>query len=144
MPTLNTLARIATKPIPRMLSPKGHAIIDYCLVAAFALGAMRFWNRNKRASAAAIFCGSTQLALNLTTDYRGGDGKLISLRTHREIDLGLAAMSAVLPELMAFHDSSEKKFFAAQGAAITVVNQLTRLPERSTVAERRIRRERAA
>ena len=67
---------------------------------------------------------------SLLTDYPGGLKKVINFRTHGEIDLGLAAMSATMPEFLAFKVDSEKKFFLAQGALITVATQITQFPNK--------------
>src|SRR5438477_7759382 len=120
MPILNSLTKVVAKPLPRMVSPKAHAVVDYMLMSAGY-----FWQRNKRAALAALICGGAELAVSLLTDYPGGVKKVITFRKHGEIDLGLAAMSATMPEFLAFKDDSEKKFFVAQGALITVATEIT-------------------
>jgi hypothetical protein len=125
MAIFNTAAKIALKPVPRFISPKGHAFMDYISVGSFLISAAWFWSHNKRAALAATICGGTQLTISLLTDYPGGTNKAISFRMHGEIDLGLAAMSAAMPEFFGFEDDREKKFFLAQGAVITAVRELT-------------------
>jgi hypothetical protein len=137
MAIFNTVARIATKPLPRAITPKAHAVIDYLTVGAFLVSAAWFWRRSKRASVAALVCGGAELAVSLLTDYPGGVKKIISLRTHRDIDFGLAAMTASMPEFLAFEDDSEKKFFMAQGTLITAVSQLTQVTDRPGRPEKR-------
>ena len=140
MPMLNRVTRMATKPLPEIISPKGHAIADYITVGAFFASAIFFWRRSKRASLAALVCGGAELAVSLLTDYPGGVKRVISFPAHKEIDLGLAAMTATMPEFMAFKDEAEKKFFLTQGAAITALAELTQFPERNgRRAERRAR-----
>src|ERR1051326_6570649 len=102
MPLFNRLARIATSPLPRMISPRGHAIFDYVTAGAFFAIAGLFWPRNKRAAIASLLCGSAEMAVNLITDYDGDRKKVISLRARRQIDLGLAAMTATMPDFLAF------------------------------------------
>ncbi len=136
MPTINTVARIVTTPLPRMLSPKAHAFVDYCAVGAFLGSALWFWKKNKRASLAALICGGAELAVSLLTDYPGGIKKVIDFRTHRDIDFGLAAMAATMPEFLAFEDDAEKSFFTAQGLVITAANQVTQFPEKPEKHER--------
>jgi len=136
MAMLNSVARLVAKPLPRMISPKAHAVIDYVTVATFLLGAGLFWNKNKRAAVAALVCGGAELAVSLLSDYPGGVAKIIDFRTHGEIDLGLGAMAATMPEFLAFSDEKEKKFFLAQGMLITAVSELTQLPEKALRAER--------
>jgi hypothetical protein len=61
---------------------------------------------------------------------------VISFRAHRDIDLGLAAMTAIMPEFLAFKDEPEKKFFLTQGVMITGITELTQFPERPQRAEK--------
>lgn len=103
-----------------------------------------FWQRSKRAALAALICGATELAVVLLTDYPGGVKRVISFRTHGEIDLGLAAMTATMPEFLAFEDESERKFFLAQGALITAATELTQFPEKPQRAEKGLKRVKAA
>jgi hypothetical protein len=128
MPVLNKLAQIAVKPLPRTLSPKAHAIVDYVNVGACLMAAASFWGRNKRAAAGALISGGGALLMNLLTDYPGGVKKVIKFRTHRDIDFGLAAMTATMPEFLAFKDDAEKKFFIFEGIFISAVNELTCIP----------------
>ncbi len=138
MPSLNTLAKIVAKPIPRMVTPKAHAVIDYASVGLFLGTAAWLWRRNRRAAVASLVCGSTELAMVLLTDYPGGIKKMISFRTHREIDYGLAAMVAALPESLELNGADERKLFRLQAALITLLGELTEssgLPSR----DRRVR-----
>lgn len=137
MPILNSVVQLAAKPLPRAISPKAHAIIDYITVGAFFLTAARFWGRSKRAALAALISGGAELAVSLLTNYPGGLKKVISFRTHRDIDFGLGAMTATMPEFLAFKEDDEKKFFLVQGAMITAVSQLSRFPNKAARAERR-------
>ena len=145
MPILTSVANKVTKPLPKVLSPKGHAIADYLTIGAFFAVAALYWKRNKRAALASFITGGAELVVNLLTDYPGGVTDVISYRTHGKIDLGLAAMSATMPEFMAFADDREKTFFLAQAASITAITNLTdfeRNRSRSRIIERR--NERAA
>jgi hypothetical protein len=137
MPMLNSAVRIAAKPFPKAISPKAHAMIDYMIVGSFFVTAASFWKRNKRAAIAALIVAGADLAVSLLTNYPGGAKKVINFRTHRDIDFGLGAMAATLPEFLAFKDEAERKFFLAQGAVITAVTQLTSCPEKSLRAERK-------
>ena len=137
MPILNSAVQIAAKPFPRAISPKTHAIIDYITVGSFFMTAARFWGRSKRAAIAALISGGAELAISLLTNYPGGVKKVINFRTHREIDFGLGAMTATMPEFLAFKDENERKFFLAQGAMITAVSELTRFPDKAVRAERK-------
>jgi hypothetical protein len=136
---INSLAKVVAKPLPRMISPKTQAILDYLLVGSFLGTATWFWRHNKRAAIAAMLCGSAKLAVTLLTDNPGGVRKIITPHARREIDLGLAAMVATMPEFFAFKDEPQKKFFLAQGALITIGSELTQYPERSGKRKERAR-----
>jgi len=144
VPILNSLAKVVTKPIPRMVSPKAHAVVDYITVGSFLVNVGFFWQRNKRAALAALICAGAELATIMLTDYPGGVKRVISFRTHGEIDLGLAAMTAMMPQFLAFENESERKFFVAQGALITGATELTQFPEQFQRAEKGMKRAKAA
>lgn len=129
MPTLNRIAKVVAKPLPRMITPRIQAGLDYITVGIFLATAAAFWRRNKRASVASLLCGAAKLGVNLLTDYPGGVHRIVDFDTRREIDLGLAAMVATMPEFLAFNNEPQKKFFLAQGALITLTSELTRLPQ---------------
>lgn len=139
MPTLNSFVRVAAKPLPRVISPKAQAILDYLLVGSFFGAASWFWRHNKRAVIAAVLCGSAKLAVTLLTDSPSGVRRVIPPRARREIDLGLAAIVASMPEFLAFKDEPQRKFFLAQGALITVGSELTRYAEHSRGRKERSR-----
>ncbi len=130
MPVLNSITKIVFKPLPRFISARGHAIFDYITVGSFLASAGWFWSRSKRAALAALICGGSELGLSLLTDYPGGAKRVISFRTHGEIDLGLAAMTATIPEFLAFKDDHERQFFLVQGALITAATELTRFSDK--------------
>ncbi len=144
MPVVNSVARIAVKPLPRIMSPKAHAIFDYATVGTFVAAASWFWGRNKRAAVAALLCAGTELAVCLLTDYPGGMKRVIHYGTRQEIDLGLAAMAATMPEFLAFNDEPERRFFMAQGAVMSAATGLSRFPQRPDRPEKMSRSERAA
>ena len=96
----------------------------------------RLLSRHRRAAVLAMLNGGMVLGVSLLTDYPGGVKKVIHFRTHRNIDLGLAAMTATMPEFFVFKDENEEKFFLAQGAIITAVSEMTRVPNKSGRAEK--------
>ena len=125
MALINSAIGVATKRMPKAITPKGHAVIDYITLGAFIVTGALYWRRHKRAALSAFICGGGELALSLLTDYPGGVKKVISFPTHCKIDIGLAAMTAAMPEFMGFKDDREKRFFLAQSAGITVATNLT-------------------
>ena len=137
MRILNSTIRIAAKPFPRAISPQAHVVLDYLTVGSLFLSAAWFWRRSKRAAIGALISGAAELAVSLLTDYPGGVKKIINFRTHREIDFGLAAMTANMPEFLAFKDEKERKFFLAEGAMITAISELTRAPGKALPVEKK-------
>jgi hypothetical protein len=127
MPVFNSLAKIVAKPIPRIVTPRMHHVADYVTMGVFLGGAAWFWGRNKRAALGALLCGGAELAVVLLTDYRGEMKKLISFRTHREMDYGLAAVAATMPESLALIGDDEIRFFRLQGALITFLGEVTHI-----------------
>ena len=129
-----------TTRLPKVISPKQHAIIDYAAVAGgfFALTPI-LWKREKRAAIAALACGAVEVTTNLLTDYPGGVATVISFPTHIKIDGGFAGVVASLPSLMGFSDHWSATFFRAQGLAIAAVGGLTQVEEEGQGRRRRRR-----
>ena len=129
MPLLNTVAQIVAKPFPRVISPKTRAVLDHVNVGVLLMSGAWFWRRNKRAALGALVGGGAALVLNLFTSYPGRPRNVISFRSRREIDLGLAGMISTMPEFFAFKDDEERKFFITEGVLMAVVTELTQFPE---------------
>jgi hypothetical protein len=144
MPILNSFVRMAMKPLPRMISPRAHLIFDYVAAGSMFASAAWLWPRNKRAFVAALICAGTELGAGMLTDYPGRVRRVIHFGARREIDLGLAAMMATMPDFLGFDDEPEKKVFLAQGLAFTVLSELTDFPEEPQSVERSRTRPRAA
>jgi hypothetical protein len=125
MPLLDQAAKFATKKLPKVVTPKAHAIIDYTIAASFFGMAAFFWRRNKRAAVSALVCGTAKTVTALCTDYPGGVVKEISYETHGTIDFGLSALVASLPDMLRFSDEPESRFFRMQGLALATVTGLT-------------------
>ena len=125
MPVVTAVANAVTKPMPRMMSPKAHAVADYLVMGSMLLAGVFLWRRNPRAAVGALACAGAELAINVLTDYPGGAARVISYRTHGKMDIGLAAMMATMPEFMGFQDEKERKFFLGAAGAVTAVANLT-------------------
>lgn len=125
MPVLQKGVAAVANRMPKVITPKAHAIIDYATVGTwFALGAW-LMGRNKRAGISAMICGGAELATTLITDFPGGVADVISLDTHLNIDMGLAATATALPNFMGFDDEDEAKWFRIMGLNITAVGAMT-------------------
>jgi len=55
MAMLNTVAKAITKPMPRMISPKSHSMLDYVTAGVFLAGAGFFWRQQKGGDCIAYF-----------------------------------------------------------------------------------------
>lgn len=126
MPMLQKGAAMVADKLPKVISPKTHAIIDYANAGSFFLMGAIFMKRNKRAGISAMICGASIVANVLMTDMPGGIGPN-SMTTHLKIDAGLAATCAALPSLMNFkeEDSAAKWFMRSEGIAITALGGMT-------------------
>jgi hypothetical protein len=125
MPLLDQAAKWTTNKMPKVITPKAHAIIDYAMAASFFGMAAFFWRRNKRAAVSALVCGAAETITALCTDYPGGVVKEISYETHGTIDFGLSGMVASLPDMLRFADEPESRFFRMQGLGLATVTGLT-------------------
>ena len=65
MPILDQAAKLATRKMPKVITPKTHAIIDYAIAASFFAMAAFFWRRNKRAAIGALACGAAGAVTSL-------------------------------------------------------------------------------
>lgn len=125
MSLLQTGVQTLTNRLPKVISPRTHAIIDYATAGAFFLMAALFWRRSKRAAISSLACGAVETTTALLTDYPGGVTDLISFETHGKIDAGLAGMVTALPNVLGFSDEKESMFFRSQGISIAAVTGLT-------------------
>jgi len=138
--TMSTkLTELATKPLPKMISPGMHAAIDWGTAGAFALSGALLWRKNKRAALSSFICGNFIGGLIFLTDCPGGVWKKISFETHGKVDPGVAALVASLPNLLGFSDESESKLFQGMGVALAAVRSLTKFDEGSSDIETRNR-----
>jgi hypothetical protein len=61
MAIFDTGVRMLSNRMPKMISPKAHAIIDYVTAGSFfAMGAY-LWKRNRRAAVASLICGAAEV-----------------------------------------------------------------------------------
>lgn len=127
MPMLHSSVKLLTKHMPKVISPRTHAVLDYVTAGTFVAGGILLLTRrrDKRAGISALVCGVAETVTSLLTDYPGGVTGLISFPTHGKIDMGLAAMTATLPEFMEFGDSQDMGFFRVQALLITANAGLT-------------------
>ncbi|MBS1804378.1 MAG: hypothetical protein JST28_13510 [Acidobacteria bacterium] len=131
MAILNSVAKAITKPMPRMISPRSHSMLDYVTAGVFIASAGFFWRRNRRAAIASLVSGTAVAAMSALTEYSGQSNGVFDLEKHRDIEIGMAAMVAAMPTFFSFADEPEKNFFLVQGVLMTCVSQLTDFDQRS-------------
>src|SRR6266404_5524555 len=126
MALLNMGVKAATKRMPKVISPRTHAILDYATAGGFLLGAALFWRNHRRAAIGSLVCGLVEVGTAMTTDYPGGvvDGGM-SFETHGKVDTVFGPTVGMLPNLMAFGDDPHANFFRGQALAMTAVIGLT-------------------
>ncbi|MEO8727698.1 MAG: hypothetical protein ABI383_16420 [Acidobacteriaceae bacterium] len=140
MPVSQMIANAGKEYLPKVISPRTHAIIDYAVAGTFMLMGGLFFAKNKRASVGAFIIGGTVLGQSLCTDYPGGVFDLISFQTHGKIDTGLSGVMATMPALLGFKDDPEAKHFQAQGVMEALVVGMTDWDAGSTDRQTELKR----
>lgn len=125
MSLATSAANMVAEKMPKVLDAKSHAIADYLTAGAFFAMAFAFWGRNHRAAVGAALCGGAVAANALITNYPGGVAKVISFQTHGRVDMGLAGLTASMPNFLAFGDEDEAKYFRGAAIAESVITGLT-------------------
>jgi|SRR6516165_7090060 len=130
---------LAAGRMPKKITPRAHAALDYAIAGSFALMGARLWKRSRKAAIGSLLCGGATAAVSLLTDYPGGVKKVIPYPMRAKIDTGLVAMTAAIPRLMNIEDKGEAKFFSRQALARTAITAMTNFDRADG---RRARRER--
>ncbi len=143
MPILETGVKALSHRLPKVISPKAHAIIDYATAGSFLLMGALLWKKHKRAAIASLACGALEANTAMMTDYPGGVAKLISFETHGKLDAGFAGFVGMVPSLLGFGDEKESWFFRGQAMGLAAVTGMTDF-EYYEASGRRRRERRAA
>jgi hypothetical protein len=126
MPLLEKGVKTIADRMPKVISPKTHAIIDYGMAGSFILAGALAWKGNQKTAAISSWIvAGAELAVSMMTDYPGGVAKLISFPTHGKIDAGFSGMIGSMPNLMRFTGEWPAWFFRSQGMAMGAVTGLT-------------------
>jgi hypothetical protein len=126
MPLFHAAEGVA-KRLPKVISPRGHAIADYLVAGSFFVFGALVWGRNKRAAIAAFGSGALATANSMLTDYPGGVAKLFDFETHCQNDMALAGLTAMKPTLLFFRDEPEAWFFRGQAVLETAIVGMTQI-----------------
>jgi hypothetical protein len=117
---------LAASRMPKKITPRVHAALDYAIAGTFLLAGAVFWKRNRRAALGALLCGGATAAVSLLTDYSGnGSHQPISYPMHGRIETGLIAMTAAMPRLVRIEDDPQAKFFSREALAKTAITGMT-------------------
>jgi hypothetical protein len=117
--------KVVAGRMPKMITPRAHAALDYAIAGSFFLMGALFWKRNRRAGMGSLLCGGATAAVSVLTDYPGGVKKVIPYPLREQIDTGLVAMAAAMPRLMDVEDKRDAKFFSRQALARTAITAMT-------------------
>ena len=129
-----------TERMPKVISPKTHAIIDYATAGGFFLAGALLLGKSKRAAVGAFICGAMDAGTAMMTDYPGGVKKVISFPTHGKIDAGFAGFVGMLPNLFFFGGEPEAMLFRGQALGLAAVTGLTDFEATERRPRRRQRR----
>lgn len=109
----------------KVLNPRTHGIIDYVLVALFALAPTLFGFEGTPQTLCYVLA-VVHLSMSLLTAYPLGAMKLVPFPIHGALEAGVGVLLLVLPWLLGFSEvESARNFFLATGALVAVVVLLT-------------------
>lgn len=123
-------------PVPKVISPTAHGVIDYCHVAFFFTVGLLCRRRNKRAALAAFATSGFVLGQSLMTDYRLGVRPVLPFQTHGKMDQVFAATSWLMPLLFGFRGTGAAKVFEVNSLAESSVVAMTDWSSRRARVER--------
>ena len=104
-------------PVPKVISPTAHGVIDYCHVAFFFTVGLFCARKNPRAATAAFATSGFVLGQSLLTDYRLGVRPVLPFRLHGKMDQVFAATSWLMPFLFGFRGTAAARIFEVNSLA---------------------------
>ena len=140
MALMQTAVRGMADRLPKVISPKTHAIIDYANAGGFVLMGILLMKSKKRAGIASIICGAAEAGNVMMTDMPGGVARLYSQETHKKIDAGFATFVAAVPSLLGFSSEAKSIFFRTEAVTLAAITGLTDFEMDEEDLERRRRR----
>jgi hypothetical protein len=103
-----------TSGVPKVITPKTHAVLDYIVAGTFLTAGFAMRRRNARAANLAFANAIAVLGASMFCDYPGGVWPLFSFRTHALLDAMQAAMAGAGPTVLGFAAEPEAQFFHGQ------------------------------
>lgn len=109
----------------KILSPQVHGVIDYVVVALFALAPTLF-SFGGTAQIVSYAVAGVHLLLSVTTAYPLGILKLVPFPAHGVVELIVVPSLVAIPWIFGFNDvANARNFFFASAALVAVVVALT-------------------
>jgi hypothetical protein len=121
MSTAKDVERFEFTSIPKVVSPKVHAIIDWGLFAGTLTAAYLFGRKNRVIGMSALMTALVEGANVAFTDFPGGMFRKLSFPSHGRMGIGNLPTFAALPALMGFANRPESLFFYGQVALALLV-----------------------
>ncbi|MBA2480233.1 MAG: hypothetical protein H0V44_06200 [Planctomycetes bacterium] len=105
----------------KLLSPLVHGVVDYAVVAAFALAPTLF-DFGGNAATISYVLAAVHLSLSLLTRYPLGMIKKIAFTTHGAMEAAIAVALVAMPWIAGFADTENaRNFFIGSGIAVALV-----------------------
>jgi hypothetical protein len=136
MPLLNRSVTMVARRMPKVITPRAHAIIDYAVAASFVVAGVNAWRHHKHAAISAFIVAGAKIGLSLMTDYPGGIARVVPFPTHLRFDAGNGGLVSSMPNLMGFGSGWPAWIFRAHGVGIAAVAALTSAGEEEERVER--------
>ncbi len=125
MPLLEKGVQAVTNRMPKVISPKTHAIIDYAFIGSFVVAGLLAWKNHKKAAISCFITAGAEATTAMLTDFPGGVWPVISYRTHLKMDAGMSGLIGTMPNLMGFGSESPAWFFRSQAMSLAAVTGLS-------------------
>ncbi len=107
----------AFRRVPKAISPRVHAWLDFAVSSYFIGLGIWFAIRGKGGAATAAFVNGGMVAgVSMMTDYDGDGKKPINFKLHGTLDAVQATTAALAPVLHGFADEPEAAYFWGQAA----------------------------
>jgi len=132
MPVLTSAVDVLTRRLPKLFSQDAHLAIDYAIAGSLFAAGVWYWRRNRKAALGSAICGASTLGLALLTSTPGGSKRGISFPLHRQVENGLSAMIATMPEFLHLEKGRGRKHFLITAGVLTVLSNLTQFESHRT------------